>query len=32
MIILFIGDIFGRPGRRMVLNHLKQLKSQFETY
>jgi len=29
MIILFIGDIFGRPGRRMVLNHLKQLKTQF---
>lgn len=29
MNILFIGDIFGRPGRRMVLAHLKQLKSQY---
>jgi 2',3'-cyclic-nucleotide 2'-phosphodiesterase len=29
MNILFIGDIFGRPGRRMVLNHIKQLKAQF---
>lgn len=29
MNILFIGDIVGAPGRKMVLNHLKQLK---ETY
>jgi metallophosphoesterase (TIGR00282 family) len=29
MNILFIGDIFGRPGRRMVLAHLKTLRTQF---
>lgn len=29
MNILFIGDIFGRPGRRMVFAHLKTLKAQY---
>lgn len=29
MNILFIGDIFGRPGRRMVLNHVKKLQTEF---
>lgn len=29
MNILFIGDIFGKPGRKILINHLEQIKKEF---